>query len=899
MKKSFTYTVICCILFLSACRSDEKDILPGDVSLSGNASAPLGAVVKGRIRMKLTRETGNRFTIRETAGKLRSNAAGMDACLHEIGAKNMKRVFPDAGKYEERTRREGLHLWYDITFDESIPVTRAATAARDIPGVEIVEEIRKPKLQPFRISGIKGSTTGRAGNTQFNDPFLSSQWHYNNTGIFAGSLPGADINLFKAWEKETGKPGVIVAVVDGGIDVAHEDLRESMRVNEAELNGVPGVDDDGNGFIDDIYGYNFALNKGEITPEAHGTHVAGTVAACNNNGIGVCGVAGGNGETSGGSRLLSCQIFSGMSGANVEAAIKYGADNGAVISQNSWGFEYPGPSQIPASIREAIDYFIKYAGCDNNGNQLPDSPMKGGVVIFAAGNDDKDFKSYPSAYPPVVSVSAMAPDFKKTWYTNRGDWISVMAPGGDEFYADGMVASTLPGNEYGYMQGTSMACPHVSGIAALVVSKFGGAGFTNEELKRRITTAFRPMDIDAINPDYKGRLGKGYIDAEKALAVNENKKPGKVAAVSVKKDYITLELSWKAVADEDDGTATLYKLHYSGNQLDPGNYHTADAIEITGITYKPDDDIVYTLKDLPLNTQFYFALLAEDRWGLQSEPLFFSAKTEENFPPTLTRTGAENIRITGNETAEVKIRVEEPEQQEWTYKISGQQQGVSVIRQHDGVTFKIKAIAPPGKHSVKIEVSDIFNASASLEIPFEIYENHPPGLIKEFQKIFIPVTKSDYSINLSEYFSDKDGHEITYSVRPSDASVLGASLQGGKLTFNPLRLGVASLEITATDSQNAYKRTTVQVQIVKDELVYVIYPVPVSKVLNVRLSDAVQDAELSIYTSTGTKVYEKSISADTPEQRLIQLDLSKLSGGTYVLYADADGKTFRQLFIKL
>lgn len=87
MKKSFTYTVICCILFLSACRSDEKDILPGDVSLSGNASAPLGAVVKGRIRVKLTRETGNRFTIRETAGKLRSNAAGMDACLHEIGAK--------------------------------------------------------------------------------------------------------------------------------------------------------------------------------------------------------------------------------------------------------------------------------------------------------------------------------------------------------------------------------------------------------------------------------------------------------------------------------------------------------------------------------------------------------------------------------------------------------------------------------------------------------------------------------------------------------------------------------------------------------------------------------------------------------------------------------------------
>ncbi len=899
MKKLFLLLLCAGVLFF-ACRPDKKDILPDDATLSGAQLPPtLPGVVKGMIRVKLTRETGNRFMISETAGKLRSNAAGMDAYLHGIGAKKMKRVFPDAGKYEERTRREGLHLWYDVTFDESIPVTRAATAARDIPSVEIVEEILKPELQPFQISGIKRSTAGPAEGTQFNDPFLSFQWHYNNTGIFAGSLPGADINLIKAWEKETGKPGVIVAVVDGGIDVAHEDLKDNMWVNEAELNGVPGVDDDGNGFIDDIYGYNFVRSAGEITPTDHGTHVAGTVAARNNNGIGVCGVAGGNGELSGGSRLLSCQIFSDVASNTVEAAIKYGADNGAVISQNSWGYNYPGPSQLPVSLKAAIDYFIKYAGCDNEGNQLSDSPMKGGVVIFAAGNDDKDYKSYPAAYPPVVSVSAMAPDFKKSWYTNRGDWISVMAPGGDSFYADGMVASTLPGNQYGYMEGTSMACPHVSGIAALVVSKFGGAGFTNEELKRRITTAFRPMDIDAVNPDYKGRLGKGYIDAEKALAVNENKKPGKVAAVSVKEDYITLELTWKAVADEDDGTATLYKLYYSGNQLNSGNYHTAAAIDVKGISYNPGDDIVYTLKDLPLNTQFYFALLAEDRWGLQSEPLFFSAKTEENFPPTLTRTGAENIRITGNETAEVKIRVEEPEQQEWTYKISGQQQGVSVIRQHDVVMLKFKAIAPMGKHSVKIEVSDIFNSSALLEIPFEIYENHPPKLIKEFHKIFIPVTKSDYSINLSEYFSDEDGHEITYSVRQSDASILGASLQGDKLTFNPLRLGIASLEITATDTQNSRKRATVQVQIVKDELVYVIYPVPATKVLNVRLSDAVEDVELSIYTTTGTKVYEKSLTANTPEQRLIQLDLSKLSGGTYVLYANANGKTFRQSFIKL
>lgn len=215
---------------------------------------------------------------------------------------------------------------------------------------------------------------------------------------------------------------------------------------------------------------------------------------------------------------MSCQIFAGKLSGSSGAAIKYGADNGAVISQNSWGYTYPGVSRIPASDKAAIDYFIKYAGCDELGNQLPNSPMKGGIVIFAAGNDDKDYLAYPGAYSAVVSVSAMAPNFKKAWYTNRGAWVSIMAPGGDQYFGQrGQVLSTLPGNKYGYMQGTSMACPHVSGIAALALSRYGGKGFTNTELTRRITTALRAEKIDEINPDYKGRLGAGYIDANRAV----------------------------------------------------------------------------------------------------------------------------------------------------------------------------------------------------------------------------------------------------------------------------------------------------------------------------------------------------------------------------------------------
>ena len=118
------------------------------------------------------------------------------------------------------------------------------------------------------------------------------------TTIPAASLArvaGADIGLFKAWEKETGKPNVIVAITDGGIDITHPDLKDNLFVNQKELNGQEGVDDDGNGFIDDINGFNFIHNNGKIYPddESHGTHVAGTVAARNNNGIGVAGIAGG------------------------------------------------------------------------------------------------------------------------------------------------------------------------------------------------------------------------------------------------------------------------------------------------------------------------------------------------------------------------------------------------------------------------------------------------------------------------------------------------------------------------------------------------------------------------------------------------------------------------------
>lgn len=292
---------LCILAVLIGCKSEEIELKESEnnqAKFEETVSKDLPGVVKGAIRIKFKPEVGNNITISSTSGKLRSSAGNeMNNLLQELGATGMQRVFPHAGKYEERTRKEGLHLWYEITFDESKSFTRATRSAANIAGVDIVEEIFEPQLAPYSVQDVDLPTTRATTEYPFNDPGLYLQWHYNNDGTRQNLKKGADINLFAAWERATGTPNIIVSVVDGGIDVKHVDLKDNLYVNEAELNGRPGVDDDGNGYIDDIYGYNFVSGNGKVSADSHGTHVAGTVGARNNNGIGVCGVAGGNGRS--------------------------------------------------------------------------------------------------------------------------------------------------------------------------------------------------------------------------------------------------------------------------------------------------------------------------------------------------------------------------------------------------------------------------------------------------------------------------------------------------------------------------------------------------------------------------------------------------------------------------
>ncbi len=895
---------LCAAALLSACTSEQLRDTP-DGTEPSVPQFETTAVRGGRMRLKF-REGEEPEAVTTTRSGIRTGLAKLDRAAASLGVTRMQRVFPPAGRFEERTRREGLHRWYDVWFDSVTPVTRAASDFSQLPGVERVEPV-------YTISYIGSSRTAvpapvsRATDVPFDDPGLALQWHYDNDGTLTDAVAGADINLFRAWEVTSGAPEVVVAVVDGGIDFQHEDLVGNVG-NWAELYGQEGVDDDGNGYVDDIYGWNFIYSSAypygsnKITPVEHGTHVAGTIGAENNNGKGGCGVAGGRGGHTG-VRLISCQMFTENKNDNGDeiAAIKYGADAGAVISQNSWG--YTNVYSMPEITKEAIDYFIKYAGTDENGEQV--GPMKGGIVIFAAGNDERDYMSYPACYEKVVAVSALAPDYKKSWYSNFSSWIDVAAPGGtyrkNGRYSDECaVYSTLPDNKYGYMQGTSMACPHVSGVAALAVAKYGGPGFTPDKLRTYLERSVH--EVDSYNPEYKGRLGAGLIDAYLAVSMDRGINPDPVTDLRHSDTAGEVELTWTVPEDGDDGRADSFILMWRVGTLenpDPDNLPEGTFTATVPVRDKQaGETISYILTDIAEQTRYVVAIIAVDPWGNRSTTSVISFGTPANTPPTLVREGDPTVSIPYNETRTVTFLVTDPDSHGFTYELQDPSGAVTPRKDDERLYLDIRNYKrTPGSYSVRITVSDSFGASDAAAFDFTLQPNLPPVPNGALAPVYLGSMQETAEFIPSAGFGDEIPETVAYALE-YDTDALYLQAVSGGYRIMPLRYGRSEITVTATDEEGLSARDSFAVLCRDDTREADLYPNPVKDRLTIRMGRSVQgQLSVTLYDAAGRMALHR-IAQIAPTEPA-EVDLSALGGGTYTVRLEHAGGSLIRSIVKL
>jgi subtilisin family serine protease len=383
-----------------------------------------------------------------------------------------------------------LNQWYKIKFEENINLDSVILEYKDDGNLEYMGKNNKPVLV----------------DATPDDEYFSIQWPLYNFGqdypvpggLMDSGIPNSDINILSTWDVEIGDENIVVAVLDTGVDYHHIDVVDNLWINVDEIPDNQ-IDDDNNGYVDDVVGYDFSFDDNPdggdndpMDPHGHGTHVSGTIAAGTSNGVGISGVCQ---EC----KIMPLKFFYDAGEFEIAQAFRYAVDNGARVLSNSWTFNGGYDSEI---VNDAIDYAYH---------------ERDAVIVFAAANSNTNEKCYPAANPLTISVAATDSADTRASFSNYGSWVDVAAPGvdilslrasGTDMYGDGGLH--IFEDDYYIASGTSMAAPHVAGIAALILSK--NPQFSSEEVRNILKSAIE-------YPNSEEYIGTGRVDSHSAISV--------------------------------------------------------------------------------------------------------------------------------------------------------------------------------------------------------------------------------------------------------------------------------------------------------------------------------------------------------------------------------------------
>ena len=843
---------IICVLFALACTRESAEV-PCEVLSDGEAN-----VIQGEVTVKFTEEMV----------ALIEKGDSVDCGLDVI---SMERLFPADDKFEERERKAGLHRWYVVRYAEKLKATKAADFLSGLDGVEIAEARQKIKNTAY-----------------FNDPYLTRMWH-----LYDGNDPTASINVVPVWQSfTTGNPEIIVGVIDGGVQVDHPDLEGVV---------IPGGINGSRNFVD---------NGFVIHPHMHGTHVGGTIAAISNNGLGVSGIAGGNAKAGQqGVRLLSCQIFKtvdgGEQGGSAPAAIVWAANHGATIINNSWGYNFDAnddnqltgdeltkalAAKISSSDKEAVDYFIANAGYDENGNQV--GPMAGGVVFFAAGNEAIP-NGAPANYEKVIAVGATDSNLRRASFSNYGDWVDIAAPGVD-------IYSTYIESGYASLQGTSMACPHVTGVAALLLSYYGGKGFTNEQLIDKLIGGANPNVLPA-----GAQIGP-LLDAMGSFTYSTPEAPDAVSGAVSSGIGNSISLTFPVTGNTSGLPAYSYLMVVSKDRSQVENFDPFAAVPEGVKTSRTlvgsktvGESITTTVRGLEFEQDYYCAVLAvsyQKRYSALSD--VFSQATTENHAPVVTLEESGPFEVRASKELTIVADVVDPDGHSLTISFDGG--SAAADYDYNSETGQLKIIirgrrADAGTYTATITASDAYGLQEVFELVYTILENQPPVVVGSLDDILVYDKSKKITINVAGLFSDPEEEDITYKVRGNNVSLMKVDISGSVITLTPKVFGLSSLTIVAVDPGNKESTLPVKVLVKDPEIVAESFPNPVSDKLTIRTEEEAL-THIRLTNSAGGVVFEKDMTVSGFNPAV--LDMSSCAPGKYQLLIAYSDKSFTRTIIK-